>query len=298
LGILSNFSLPKPQKTYTFYPLKLFIPAMAKKILTIICLIIIFVGGPYVYLNSKKYKKEPVPEQIKIKDVIAANAALFEADSATENEDEIETEDKTEDESENPIKKPTPSIPEELNLQATFYPQAPFANWDYPWQEACEEASVLLVANTYFEHNWTLREFNDEILALVDWENERFGSYEHTSVDQTVEILEDYLDLETVVHQNPTLDDVKGILARGHLIVMTFSGKELGNPFFTNGGPNYHAMMIKGYKADGKIIAHDVGTRRGEDYVYTWKVIESSLHDYAEPIQDGAKRYIEVLPPK
>lgn len=237
--------------------------------------LVIFIGfGIYMINRSQAYVKEEVPVQTSIQDVV--EASVFNT----------------------PDENVEPTPPKELNLEAPFYSQAPFANWDYPWQEACEEASVLLVANAYYNHEWNTSEFNEQILALVEWEKRMFGSYEHTDVEQTAQILEEYLYLDVVIHENPTFEDIKSILARGHLIVMTFAGKELGNPFYSNGGPNYHAMMIKGYKEDNKVIVHDVGTRRGEDYVYTWNVIENSLHDYAEPIQNGAKRYIEVHPVK
>ena len=141
------------------------------------------------------------------------------------------------------------------------------------------------------------KSLKNEILELVDWEMDQFGDYEHTSVDQTAKILGNYLGLKTVIHENPTLDDVKEVLADGHFIIMTLAGKELGNPFFTNGGPVYHAVLVKGYKKDGRVIVHDVGTRNGENYVYSWSVMENALHDYAEPIESGTKRMIEVLPP-
>jgi len=189
------------------------------------------------------------------------------------------------------------SLPEELNLKMTFYAQAPFGNWDYPWQETCEEASVLLIANEYLKKSWTADQFNDELLKLVEWEKTTFGDYKHTSVIQTVKILNEYLELKTLVYDNPTFEDVQKVLARGHFIVMTFAGKKLGNPFYKNGGPNYHAMVIKGYKKGEKIITSDVGTRNGENYVYSWKTINNAMHDYAEPIEDGAKRMIEVIPP-
>lgn len=192
---------------------------------------------------------------------------------------------------------PEETILKEVNLKVPFYSQAPLGDWSMPWQEACEEASSLLVANAYFEHNWTREEFNTQILKLVDWENQKFGDYKHTDVSQTSEILNEYLGLKTIIHENPTVDDVKKVLSSGHLIIMTFAGKHLANPNYKNGGPNYHAMVIKGYRADGKIITNDVGTRNGEDYVYTWDTLQNSLHDYAEPIENGPKRMIEVLPP-
>lgn len=79
---------------------------------------------------------------------------------------------------------------------------------------------------------------------------------------------------------------------------MFFSGKELGNPYFSNGGPLYHVLLVKGYKYPDKIITNDVGTKNGANYIYTWDVLKSAMHDFATPIQDGEKKILEVLPPK
>ena len=189
-------------------------------------------------------------------------------------------------------------FPKELNLEAPFYSQAPFADWAFPWQEACEEASILLAANVYGHHQWTREEFNEEILKMVDWQEGRFGTYLDTTAVQTQEILRDYLHLDSIVHENPTFEDVQRILNRGHFIVMFFSGKDLQNPNYKNGGPLYHVMLIKGYKANQRVVTHDVGTRKGENYVYSWERLEYAMHDFADPIQSGAKRMLEILPPE
>ncbi len=190
------------------------------------------------------------------------------------------------------------SVPAELNFSMTFYSQAPFGDWSEPWQNACEEASSLLIANTYFHHNWTPEQFRDQILTLVDWENKTFGDYKSTNAKEIVQMLHDELGLNAVIHSNPSFEDVQQVLAEGHLIIMTFDGRELNNPFYTNGGPDYHAMVIKGYKEGQKVITEDVGTKHGENYVYDWSTLENASHDYTTPnIDDGAKLMIEVLPP-
>lgn len=259
-----------------------------KRFFAILIVTVLAAGGGYWFSKQQRYKKEPVPEQVSIRGVV-------ESTKSRELTQEFEDSEKTkEDLMEEEIEA---ELPDSLNLAAPFFSQAPHGNWDYPWQEACEEASVLLVANVYFEHDWTVDEFNEEILAIVDWQMKEFGDYEHTTMEQTAQILEGYLGLETIIHEDPTFEDVQEILARGHLIVMPFAGRALENPFFTAPGPVYHVLVVKGYKEGEKIITHDVGTRRGEDYVYSWEVIENALHDYAKPIERGAKRYIEVLPP-
>jgi hypothetical protein len=112
-----------------------------------------------------------------------------------------------------------------------------------------------------------------------------------------VRILREVYDLRAVIHDDPSLADVKGLLAKGHLLIGTFSGKELGNPYYSNGGPVYHALVVKGYTASDRIITNDVGTKRGADYVFRWTTLKQALRDYADPITNGAQQIIEVLPP-
>lgn len=190
------------------------------------------------------------------------------------------------------------TLPPAINLRAAFYAQAPSGNWDYPWQEACEEASILLIANEYFNHQWSAEQFNQQILSMVEWENKTFGDYKHTTMEQTAQMINDLLNLKTKLHENPDLNTIKGILAAGHFIVLPLAGQELHNPYFSNGGPVYHVVVAKGYTKDNQIITHDVGTKRGENYVYNWNTIDAALHDYAEPISNGARRIIEVFPPQ
>lgn len=261
-----------------------------------VILALIVVGtGAFVWAKLFRYQKEAVSNAVQVSQLAApAREPTPMADSTPTAPVNSSEEFKVED-----AKATLVAVPPELNIAMDFYSQAPFENWDYPWQEACEEASVLLIANTYFEHHWTREQFRDEILKLVEWETKEFGDYKHTTADQTAKILRDYLHLKPVILENPSFEDIQQSLAKGHLLVGLFAGKHLGNPFFRNGGPNYHAMVLKGYKSGDsttvqKIITEDVGTKRGEDYVYSWSVLQNAMHDYAEPIEVGAPRMIEV----
>jgi hypothetical protein len=186
-----------------------------------------------------------------------------------------------------------------LNLDMVFYTQAPHSNWDYPWQEACEEASILLVANEYLNLNLDRDAYNEELLKLVDYEIETFGAYEHTNIEQTVQMIEDNYKLETRVHENPTFEDLQEIINRGNFIVAPFAGKLLFNPNFKNGGPTYHMLVIKGYDAEkNQVVTNDVGTRNGENYVYSWDTINAALHNWNDiEILNGEAQFIEVLAP-
>lgn len=253
------------------------------KLITAIVILTVVVGaiGLYRFSRSPAYIKESVPVAVNIEAVpkITPVAQSFK-----------------------PIQRDIPKavqkvFPKEINLAMTFYSQAPFIDWNEPWQNACEEASILLVANTYYKHNWSKEEFRDQILKMVEWENEMFGFYKSTNAQEMTKILENFLKLKSVIHQNPTFSDVQNILNKGHLIIVPLNGRELKNPFFTNGGPDYHVLVIKGYKEGEKVITSDVGTQHGENYVYTWKTITNANHDYTTPINNGDKLIIEVIPP-
>ncbi len=188
---------------------------MNSRILQWTSALVVAIGLFIVYNNH--YQKQVVPPATTIEEIIE-----------NRREEPIEPVVET---TEEPLPPPTPveikPLPLELNLAAPFYSQAPHGDWSFPWQEACEEASLLLAANVYEKHNWTRDEFNTEILKMVEWQKEKFGTYLDTTVAQTAEIARECLKLETITHENPTYDDVRKILNKGHFILMFFSGKEL-----------------------------------------------------------------------
>lgn len=258
-----------------------------RKILLTITALIVLAGGAYGVRHMYLYGRESVPEELAISEVIESRStptATVVPSTAT---------------TVTPSTAPATSaaVPKEINLKVPFYSQAPLGDWSLPWQEACEEASVLLVANAYLNKNWSREEFRDEILKLVAWEREVFGKDEDTNIQETALMMKANFGLESIIHEDPTLLDIQRILSSGHLIIMPLAGKSLRNPYYSNGGPVYHMLVVKGYKEGEKLITHDVGTRQGENYVYTWDTINYALHDYARPIETGARKFIEVLPP-
>ena len=194
-------------------------------------------------------------------------------------------------------------MPDSINLDVPFFSQAPDADWDMPWQEACEEASVVLAYYYITNQPLTKGQFKKEILSLVDWQNEHFGNYEHTNIEQTVKMLtllqvkNSKLEtrnskFEVQVSNNPLVEDLKKELAQGHIIIAPFAGRQLKNPFYSNEGPYYHMMVLKGY--DQKhFITNDVGTKRGHNFIYPYDRIMSAMHEWHdEDINLGGKKVI------
>jgi hypothetical protein len=192
---------------------------------------------------------------------------------------------------------PPSGPPSEINLEVPFYSQAPDANWDAPWQEACEEAASTLAVYYATGKPLTKEQFKSEVLRLVEWENKTYGDYEHTTIDQTARMIREVLGFSDFeVLENPTVEQMKAALAKGSVIVAPFSGKDLKNPFYSNGGPLYHMMVIRGYDSKN-FITNDVGTKRGENFIYPFARIIETMHDWHDSdIRLGEKKIIVLAP--
>ncbi|MBU2566484.1 C39 family peptidase [Patescibacteria group bacterium] len=191
-------------------------------------------------------------------------------------------------------------IPTELNLDVPWMSQAPNSNWDYPYQEACEEASMIMVDRFYKKQTGRIDpdDADKAILDLVDYEKESLGMYEDTNAEETAKIISDYFGYKDVrVLPLTSALDIKSVLARGYPVIVPFSGKDLKNPNYKNGGPLYHMMVIKGYTNDEQFITGDPGTRKGQDYIYPYDRIMEAAHDWnGGNVSQGAKYMIIVLP--
>lgn len=178
-----------------------------------------------------------------------------------------------------PTKKP---LPPEANLAVPFTAQAPHANWDDPYGELCEEASVLMAVSYLTNKEIPDAAFADKtLLAIKDFEEKRFGFYKDTTAEETATIVREHFMYKKVeVKQNPTVTDIKQAIADGRVVIVPVAGKEIGNPYFNPPGPLYHMLVIKGYTSGGKFITNDPGTRRGADFLYDQNVIMEAMHDW------------------
>ena len=198
-----------------------------------------------------------------------------------------------------PVVVPTPAA-KALNLAVSFMLQAPKQNWVQPYEDACEEASALML-DGYFDKRSKAYE-PDEALALIDalvaWEDKTFGHNQHTDANETARILREYFGYKKVeVRAIKTAEDIKTVLDKGLPVLAPSHGKALLNPNFKNGGPEYHMVVIKGYTKEGDWITNDPGTRKGADYIYPKQRLLDAIHDYdAEDMRDGRKVIIIVTP--
>lgn len=191
---------------------------------------------------------------------------------------------------------PAPAVAEK-NLAVPFTPQAPHANWDMPYQEACEEASLIMAA-AYFEGlaAFTPEEADRRILELVAWQEATFGYYEDTTAEEVARTAREYFKLKDVrTFEVASIEDVKREVAAGRVVIVPAAGRLLKNPYFRGEGPKYHMLVVKGYTKDGLIISNDPGTRRGADFLYDPAVLFEAIHDWnGGDVANGAKVAVSI----
>lgn len=196
---------------------------------------------------------------------------------------------------------PSPSplvVLNDINLAVPFAPQAPLANWDQPYQDACEEATVIMVERYLRGASLTLGEMDAEILRMVDFQNKNYGFYRDTNVAETVRLAQAfYPQLSARARYDVTAEHIRAELSQGHPVVVLVDGRRLGNPFYTAPGPERHTLVIKGVKGD-KFITNDPGTKRGADYMYPIPTVMNALEDYHGNTPGTHKRAMIVITPK
>ena len=203
-----------------------------------------------------------------------------------------------------PEPEPTPTadepeaLPRELNLAVPFTSQAPTGNWDAIHEDACEEASFFMVTEFYKGRAAGKVDpaiVDPELYAMVDLETSLGMGYSITAAE-AAETIEKYYGLETVIVDNPTVEDIKRLIAAGKPAIVPAAGRELGNPNFTGEGPLYHMYVIRGY-TETTFITNDPGTRNGENYIYSHDVVMNSIGDWndGDPT-NGPKRIFYIEP--
>lgn len=182
------------------------------------------------------------------------------------------------------------ALPARINLPVPFSSQAPNGDWNEPYQNACEETSLLMV-NAYLKQKALTADSVDLQIRELIGHNEKFGLGPSITLEQTAEIARSYFGLETQIINDITATDIKRALADGNPVIVPAAGRMLQNPYFTGGGPWYHMLVIIGYEND-TFITNDPGTSRGASYPYEAQLLTDAIHDWTgidENIQYGGK---------
>jgi Peptidase_C39 like family len=190
----------------------------------------------------------------------------------------------------------TEVVPEEKEiitrdpLVMPFIVQAPNGEWsDERFQNACEEASILMVGS-WLKSKKVITDAKKQLLAIMDFEEKKFGQASDTSATDTNTVLREYFGVtESTVVTLKTKADLQALMDNGNVVIVPTDGRKLGNPFFTPPGPEMHMLVILSYDSNTKeYIVNDPGTKRGAKYRYQEQVLFDAVADYT-----SGKKHIE-----
>lgn len=189
------------------------------------------------------------------------------------------------------------NIPNKYLLAMPFYSQAPGGNWDKTHEEMCEEASFLNAGLYLLGKKLSAEEYDRELLKLKDLGKKTVGTWVSTTIAETKRVSDTYFDgkIQSKIIDNPTISQIEAEVSRGNPVIVPLAGREVGNPNYTPPGPIYHMLVIKGY--DEKFfITNDVGTRKGDSYVFKKEVTMDKMHDWNEKdIHLGGKKVLVLF---
>lgn len=184
-------------------------------------------------------------------------------------------------------------LPDSAYLNIPFTSQAPYQIWDKLHDDACEEASIIMVYYYLIGKELTKEIAEQEIVNMVNWQIKNWGGHFDLSAKKMTELFEGYFgstlltisgyeNLETIYpHTEDLVVGIKKELANGNPVIVPAAGRLLDNPYFTPPGPEYHVLVIKGYDDEkSEFITNDPGTKRGADFRYSYQVLENAVHDF------------------
>jgi hypothetical protein len=157
-----------------------------------------------------------------------------------------------------------------VEISVPFLCQAPFANWDQPWQDACEEAAIIMAVHWAKGYPLEKEAGNEEILGLVRYQVKRWGGHHDLTAAKAAALMGEYYRLKgyRVVYKFD-VQAIKQELAGGSLVLAPMAGRLLGNKYYRQPGPAYHYLVFIGYDdGKGEFITNDPGTKRGKGYRY------------------------------
>jgi len=244
-------------------------------------------------LSHFKAEKAKIAQDIQQKmvlDDLKAESAPADQNAANDAPDINSTDSQNNNQSDN-------SPPAKYLLAMPFYSQAPNGNWDAVHEEMCEEASLLNAGLFLQNKKLNVDDYDKELLKLKDLGERLVGTWVSTSISDTRKISDTYFGraIQSKIIDNPSVSDIEREVAAGRPVIVPLAGRDIGNPNYTPPGPIYHMLVVKGYD-ENFFITNDVGTRKGNSYVYKKNVIMDNMHDWnAEDIHKGAKRVLVLF---
>lgn len=199
----------------------------------------------------------------------------------------------------------TPASTRAAGIAVPFVLQAPHSRWIQPYEDACEEA-VMVMLDAYFQQDTRDRmpanEADKRILDIVALERRVLGYDKDTNVGTIARLINEYFLFEAYVVRDPSLEQIKEQIDKGLPVVIPAWGRTLvkSNPYFKRPGPTYHTLLITGYDdAKQEFITQEPGVGRGRNFRYPYALLMGAIQDLLQdakgrPIQGGERLVLFV----
>ena len=186
-----------------------------------------------------------------------------------------------------------------IDLKVPFTSEIPNGSWVKPWNNACEEASIIMTEGYYFGYETMSKAIAiKNMTPLFKIEDKIFGSNADTDAKRTAKLINDYTDFSATIKDKPTLEEIKDELTQGHPVIAMLYMKNIVNKYhrFRSGGSYYHVLVITGFDDHSKeFITNDNGNSvTGDGYRFKYDDIMKSLHDFNHKTRraDGPPRVL------
>lgn len=170
-----------------------------------------------------------------------------------------------------------------VDLGVPFSPQAPEGNWNEPWQNACEETSIMMIDEYYKSRTGTINTIGakNRILEIFRIKNNFFGQSLDENAEEIAMMINAFFPWEATTVENPTLEQLKQELDNKRPVIIPAYGTALQNPHFRTPLLDYHVIVLSGYDDQTQeFITEDPGTQYGLDLRYPYARIMNAMHDF------------------
>jgi len=181
------------------------------------------------------------------------------------------------------------TLPDSVNLNIPYAPQAPLSNWKVH-EESCEEAATYmyrayLLGIKYPGNRIPDTEADTAFRDMKTWQVSHYGSEPDLTMVALGTFASSYYGFFPTVKKNISENDIKTAIAAGHPVVVPVMTHSLENTMY---GPVsvYHVLLIKGYDATG-VITNDAGVGNGVNKHYNWKILWQAIDAQTAKINQG-----------
>ncbi len=167
-------------------------------------------------------------------------------------------------------------------LSVPFTSQAPEGNWIEPWDNACEETSILMVEMYYQGNsNVNVEESKKQIQNILKKKESLYGKSKDESPEKIIQMIETLYKRKASLQKDITTEKIKNQIDLGQPVIIAFDTRLIKNPNFIAPQPTYHVAVIVGYDDETKeFLVNDPGSSDGEQFRYGYEELLAANKNY------------------